>query len=202
MLFSVMVPVLSTHSTLTRASVSMLRISCSSTFFWASLIELTASATLASRYNPSGIIPITAATIDTMLSRNVSWLKKNPWTNSRVPIGIKAIPTNLTSLSRERIISDFSPFLIALALKTTISSNTKSSESMDVIFPSRITRACGALSMFSFSSTFFARTSWMIPIRVLMMTTGIKVRLRKDPTRQTNTASTVKIKLKYVNTFS
>ena len=49
MVFSVMVPVLSTHSTSTRASVSMHFISWSRTFFWASRTALTARATLASR---------------------------------------------------------------------------------------------------------------------------------------------------------
>ena len=113
--FSVIVPVLSTQSTLTRASVSILFISWSRTFLWASLIELTANATLASRYNPSGIIPRTAATMETILFRKLWSLKKNPCTNNVIPIGINAIPTNFTNLSSERIISDCSPFFIAFA---------------------------------------------------------------------------------------
>lgn len=49
MAFSVMVPVLSTHSTSTRASVSMHFISWTRTFLEESRITLTASATLARR---------------------------------------------------------------------------------------------------------------------------------------------------------
>ena len=113
--FSVIVPVLSTQSTLTRASVSILFISWSKTFCFARRIALTAIATLARRYNPSGIIPITAATIEVILLRNGSPLKKKLCTNSIIPIGINAIPTNFTSLSSERIISDCSPFCIAFA---------------------------------------------------------------------------------------
>ena len=63
----VIVPVLSTQSTLTLASVSTQFISCTSTLFPASLLTLTTSATLASRYNPSGIMPTSDATIDTTL---------------------------------------------------------------------------------------------------------------------------------------
>ena len=42
----------------------------------------------------------------------------------------------------------------------------------------------------------------MIPIMVLAIMTGRNVRSRKEPTRQSSTASTAKIRLKYVNTFS
>ena len=72
---SVIVPVLSTHNTLTRASVSMHFISWIKTFFCARRTEDTAIATLESKYNPSGIIPMIAATIPVILSFNVPSLK-------------------------------------------------------------------------------------------------------------------------------
>ena len=61
---SVMVPVLSTHSTSTRARVSMQFMSWTRTFCWASFMAETAMATLVSRYSPSGIMPMRAATVD------------------------------------------------------------------------------------------------------------------------------------------
>ena len=73
---SVIVPVLSTHSTSTRASASILFISCSSTFRLASFMVLRASAIVVSKYNPSGIIPMIAATVAVTLRRIVSWLIK------------------------------------------------------------------------------------------------------------------------------
>ena len=67
---SVMVPVLSTHSTSTRASVSMQFMSCTSTFFRLSFTADAAMAMEVSRYSPSGIIPTSAATVpSTLLSR-------------------------------------------------------------------------------------------------------------------------------------
>ena len=70
--FSVIVPVLSTHKTSTLAKVSIHFIFRTKTFFLARRIMLTTIATLAKRYNPSGIIPITAATIPVILSLNVA----------------------------------------------------------------------------------------------------------------------------------
>ena len=67
-LLSVTVPVLSTHSVSTRASVSMLFMSWSMILRRASMTELVASVTLTRRYSPSGIIPMTAATMLTTLS--------------------------------------------------------------------------------------------------------------------------------------
>ena len=61
---SVIVPVLSTHSTSTLASVSILFISCSNTLFFASRMVLNANAIVVSRYSPSGIMPMIAATVD------------------------------------------------------------------------------------------------------------------------------------------
>ena len=42
----------------------------------------------------------------------------------------------------------------------------------------------------------------MIPISVFAMMTGRNVRSRKDPTMQSSTASTAKMRLKYVKIFS
>ena len=70
---SVMVPVLSTHSTSTRASDSMQFISCTSTFRFDSFSAEAAMATLVSRYSPSGIIPTSAETVPSVLSRIPRW---------------------------------------------------------------------------------------------------------------------------------
>ena len=64
----VIVPVLSIHKTSVLAKLSILFISWSKTFFSASLIALSASATVVNKYSPSGIIPINADTILTTLS--------------------------------------------------------------------------------------------------------------------------------------
>ena len=66
--FSVMVPVLSTQSTSTRASVSIPLSSWIRVCRLASRITPTASATLVSKYSPSGIIPTNAATVETTAS--------------------------------------------------------------------------------------------------------------------------------------
>ncbi len=68
-------PVLSTHSTSTRARVSMAFISWISVRFRASRTTLTARATLVSRNSPSGIMPIRAATVETTdCRRPSSWI--------------------------------------------------------------------------------------------------------------------------------
>ena len=89
--------------------------SCTRTFFDASRITLTTRATLASKYKPSGIIPITAATIDVILLLKDAPEKKNCCPKSNSPIGIINIPTTPTNLSRTLIISDCSSLFIALA---------------------------------------------------------------------------------------
>ena len=68
---SVIVPVLSRHSTSVRASISIEYKSCTSVLLLASLITPTASATLVSKNMPAGIMPIiepavclTASTVD------------------------------------------------------------------------------------------------------------------------------------------
>ena len=60
---SVIVPVLSKHKVSTLASVSIQYSSCTNTLLFESLITLTASTVLVRRINPSGIIPIIAATV-------------------------------------------------------------------------------------------------------------------------------------------
>ena len=62
-LLSVIVPVLSTQRVSTRASVSILFMSCKRTLRRARRIALIANETLASKKSPSGIIPIIEATM-------------------------------------------------------------------------------------------------------------------------------------------
>ena len=62
---SVIVPVLSRHNTSTLASVSIQYNSCTSTLLLDNLMTLTAKTVLVKSINPSGIIPITAATVFT-----------------------------------------------------------------------------------------------------------------------------------------
>ena len=100
----VIVPVLSTHSTLTLASVSTQFISCTRTFLPASLLTLTTSATLARRYKPSGIIPTSDATIDTTLFLIECPRKKWLCTYIIIPRGTMTIPIILTRLSSDFII--------------------------------------------------------------------------------------------------
>ena len=69
----VMVPVLSTHSTSTRARDSMQFISCTSTRCRVSFMADTARAMLVSRYSPSGIMPTRAATVDWALLVKLMW---------------------------------------------------------------------------------------------------------------------------------
>ena len=65
-------PVLSTHSTSTRARVSMAFISWINVRFRARRTTLTASATLVSKNSPSGIMPMRAATVETTACRSPS----------------------------------------------------------------------------------------------------------------------------------
>ena len=102
---SVIVPVLSTQRVSTRASVSMQFMSRVSTLRRASRIMLTASATLVSRYSPSGIIPMSAATVASTVSFMDSSSTQCCFQISTAPIGISATPMNFISLSRLRIIS-------------------------------------------------------------------------------------------------
>ena len=110
-------PVLSTHSTSTRARVSIDFISWSNTLFCASRIAESAKVTDASRNSPSGIIPITAAAID--CTDNLAEASPNKYCceNRIIPIGTIAIPAIFTNAFKERTISDCSPVLIAFAFK-------------------------------------------------------------------------------------
>ena len=68
-------------------------------------MTLTTSAMLAKRYSPSGIIPTSDAIMDTTLSCMVEPMTKCCCKNSRIPIGIMAMPIIRTRRSKERIIS-------------------------------------------------------------------------------------------------
>ena len=61
----VMVPVLSRHNVSTLANVSIQYNSCTNTLFLDNRITLTASTVLVNKTSPSGIIPISAATVFT-----------------------------------------------------------------------------------------------------------------------------------------
>ena len=112
---TVMVPVLSTHSTFTRASVSIHFMSWISTFCFPSLITDTTIATLARRYRPSGIIPRIAATMPVTLSFIVAPEKKYCCKNRIAPIGKMITPTVCTRRFNARIISDCSPSFVCVA---------------------------------------------------------------------------------------
>lgn len=88
-----MVPVLSTHSTSTRARVSMQFMSWTRTFCWASFMAETAMATLVSRYSPSGIMPMSAATVDVMPLATSRCSHKTSLTASTTPKGMTMMPT-------------------------------------------------------------------------------------------------------------
>ena len=105
MALSVIVPVLSTQRVSTRASVSMQFISRVSTLRRARRIMLTAKATLVSRYSPSGIMPMSAATVASTVSFIGSSSTQCCFQISTAPMGTNAIPMNFISLSRLRIIS-------------------------------------------------------------------------------------------------
>ena len=113
---SVIVPVLSTQSTLTRAKVSTLFISWSITCFRARRTAESANAIVVKRYKPSGIIPIIAASMETILRYKDMWLTKKLIENSAIPRGIMIMPTHLINLLIERTISDCSLLPMALAL--------------------------------------------------------------------------------------
>ena len=103
---SVMVPVLSTHSTSTRARFSIQVMSWVKTRFRARRRTLTASATLVSRYSPSGIIPMRAATVAfTEACRPIS-STRNCLINSAIPRGTMTMPMTRITLSRDAIISE------------------------------------------------------------------------------------------------
>ncbi|CPR97145.1 Uncharacterised protein [Chlamydia trachomatis] len=73
---SVIVPVLSTQRTFTRAKVSTLFISCSITSCRANRIAARAKAIVVNKYSPSGIIPIKAASMEVILRLSPILFKK------------------------------------------------------------------------------------------------------------------------------
>ena len=111
---SVRVPVLSKHKVSTLAKVSIQYRSCTNTLDLESLITLTAKTVLVSRTNPSGIIPIIAATVWTTESLREAPCKKYWLKNKASPIGIIITVKNLIILFNDPIISDFT-FLTYLA---------------------------------------------------------------------------------------
>ncbi|CAB4961466.1 unannotated protein [freshwater metagenome] len=81
------VPVLSTHTTSTRASTSTAGISCTSTCFWPNLTTATAIAMLVSSTRPSGTMVTTPATVPDSAACQ-SGLARSWLTNRRMPSGI------------------------------------------------------------------------------------------------------------------
>ena len=104
----VIVPVLSTQSTSTRARASIHFMFWTRTSFFASLKAETTMAMLAVMYRPSGIIPRIAATIEVTLLLKVPSSMYHSWNTSVSPIGIIRTPMTFTSLSSDFIISDSS----------------------------------------------------------------------------------------------
>ena len=89
--------------------------SCTSTFRVARRSTLTTSATLVSRYSPSGIMPSTAATMDRTLSRKEAPESTYCCTNRKIPMGTMRMPTTPTNRSRVRSISERCLVSVALA---------------------------------------------------------------------------------------
>ena len=80
-----------------------------------------------------------------------------------------------------------------------ISSLTRSSDCICCCSPSLTTIEWGAFNILILSRVFFARSSWNIPITVLPMMTGRKVRFLNEPTIHSSTVSMRNIRLKYVS---
>ena len=116
---SVMVPVLSTQRVSTRARVSTQFMSRTRTFRRDRRMTLRTRATLVRRYSPSGIMPMRAETVETMLSETDRSALIFCEMNRAIPIGMRAMPMNLMSLSSESIISDLeaSTLLFACAAR-------------------------------------------------------------------------------------
>ena len=104
---SVIVPVLSRHNTSTLANVSIQYSSWTKTFFFASLVTLTASTVLVNNTNPSGIIPIKAATVLTIACLKSFPCKSNWLKNNNIPTGIITKEIIFIILFKEFIISEF-----------------------------------------------------------------------------------------------
>ena len=114
-LFSVTVPVLSTHSVSTRASVSMQPSSCTRVLRWARRTTPATSARLVSRYSPSGIMPMIEPTVLVTAIGTARPSHTYSLTNITTPSGMTRMPIHLTRFCSERIISDCCGFLARLA---------------------------------------------------------------------------------------
>ena len=102
----VMVPVLSRHSTSTRARVSMPYSSCTSVLRLPSRTTPTASATLVSRISPSGIMPTMAATAPGTASFTGTRCSHTCLPSSASPMGTSAMDTKRTRRFRSAISAD------------------------------------------------------------------------------------------------
>ena len=99
-------PVLSRHSTSTRARSSIEYSDCTSVCRRARRTTPTASATLVKSTSPSGIMPIIAATVETTLSSSGCAPRKNCRANRISPSGTMAKLSPRISAFSARISSD------------------------------------------------------------------------------------------------
>ena len=102
-LFSVTVPVLSTHRVSTRARVSMQSNWRHIVFFRARRITPATRARLVRRYSPSGIMPTKAPTVDVTPAVRSLPSQRTSLTISSAPMGRITMPIHLTRSLRERI---------------------------------------------------------------------------------------------------
>ena len=112
----VMVPVLSKHKVSTRANVSIQYSCCTSTFDFERRTTATAKTVEVSKINPSGIMPISAATVLKMQStKSADVLDQKYWLQKRAaPTKGSAMDTYFTILFNVSMISDCA-FLCFLA---------------------------------------------------------------------------------------
>ena len=120
---SVIVPVLSTQSVSTRASVSMQPMSCTSVRRFASRMTLATSARLVSRYSPSGIMPTMEPTVLVTASTIGLFSHRYSLMNITAPSGMTRKPIHLMRLVSECIISDCGCDPVCLA--SSVSRETK-----------------------------------------------------------------------------
>ena len=108
----VMVPVLSRQSTLTLARPSMASISCTRARFLARRPTPRIKEILVSSTSPSGIMPITPATVLTSASEKVTPLAMRWDRYKRSPIGIITTPTTLMIRLMVSCISEVARFFV------------------------------------------------------------------------------------------
>ena len=82
------------------------------------------------------------------------------------------------------------------------SSRTSASDASSATAPSRTVRTLAAESSVSFSMVRLDRSCWTMPMTALAATIKRKVMSFQSPTSSRHTASTTKIRLKYVSRFS